>query len=203
MKLAANISWLFKEEPDLLKRLPLAKAAGFDEVEVAWPYDYTIDAFQAAVKAAQVKVVLINTAPSDNMGLAATPGREDEFKATLNQAIDYASAVECPAIHIMVGNKTASVAEHRETLVKNLKWAEPLLTAKGLRGHLEPINAKISAPNYVLTKPEEAFSILDELNLTCFTYQCDFYHLQVECGNITRFLEANLARIGHIQIAQG
>ena len=70
-------------------------------------------------------------------------------------------------------------------------------------GHLEPINSKISAPNYFLHTPFEALSILDEIGSSCFAYQCDFYHLQVECGNITRFLEANMARIGHIQIAQG
>ena len=35
MKFAANVSWLFKEEPDLLKRLPLAKAgmAQFEKLE--------------------------------------------------------------------------------------------------------------------------------------------------------------------------
>ena len=62
MKLAANISWLFKEEPDLLKRLQLAKENGFENVELAWPYDYDLDTFRAAVKEADVNVVLINTA---------------------------------------------------------------------------------------------------------------------------------------------
>ena len=55
MKLAANISWLFKEEPDLLKRLKLAKDNGFDYVELAWPFEYSIDEFVNAVNLAGVK----------------------------------------------------------------------------------------------------------------------------------------------------
>jgi len=134
MKFAANVSWLFKEEPDLLKRLPLAKAAGFDDVEIAWPYEYSLAEFREAVKSAKVNVVLLNTAPRDNLGLAATPGREAEFRETMEQAIDYATAVGCPAIHIMVGNRTCSINEHRATLFKNLKWAEPMLVSRGIRG---------------------------------------------------------------------
>ncbi|CBY23427.1 unnamed protein product [Oikopleura dioica] len=43
MKLAANISWLFKEEENLLKRLELAKKAGFTYFEVAWPYEHSVE----------------------------------------------------------------------------------------------------------------------------------------------------------------
>jgi hydroxypyruvate isomerase len=56
MKLAANISWLFKgktsccqfkttfqEEENLLKRLALAKKAGFSYFEVAWPYEHSVE----------------------------------------------------------------------------------------------------------------------------------------------------------------
>ena len=77
MKLAANISWLFKEEPDLLKRLRLAKNNGFDYVELAWPFEYSIDQFVNAVNLAGVKIVLINTPLGPNkgdMGLASVFG---------------------------------------------------------------------------------------------------------------------------------
>ena len=55
---------------------------------------------------------------------------------------------------------------------------------------------------YFLNSPSEAFDIISELNVDNLSYQCDFYHLQVQHGNITRFLEENIKRIGHIQIAQ-
>merc|ERR1719285_336273 len=206
MKLAANISWLFKEELDLLKRLKLAKDSGFDHVELAWPFEYTIDDFVKAVNLANVKIVLINTPLGSNkgdMGLASVPGRKADFRADLEKTIEYAKAVNCPAIHIMVGNVTLfSHDQHRQTLIDNLKMAESLLAQHNIKGHLEPINTHISAPKYFLKTPSEAFSIINELNSTQFTYQCDFYHLQVQCGNVTRFLEENIARIGYIQISQ-
>ena len=74
MKLAANISWLFKEEPCLLKRLKLAKDQGFNYVELAWPYEYSIEEFSKAVTATQVEITLINTAlggKTGDMGLAS------------------------------------------------------------------------------------------------------------------------------------
>ena len=74
MKLAANISWFFKEEPCLLKRLQLAKDQGFNYVELAWPYEYSIEQFAYAVTQAQVQITLINTAlggKSRDMGLAS------------------------------------------------------------------------------------------------------------------------------------
>jgi len=41
------------------------------------------------------------------MGLAAVPGREEDFITGLKQAIEYAKAVNCGNIHIMAGNVAA------------------------------------------------------------------------------------------------
>ena len=68
------------------------------------------------------------------------PGREKDFCDGLKQAIDYAVAVNCKAIHIMVGNfadseeNWSTPTNHRATLIKNLNWAAPLLAAKGIIG---------------------------------------------------------------------
>ena len=65
MKLAANLSWLFKEEPCLLKRIPLAEKAGFKSIELAWPYQYSLSEFKAAVDASSLDIVRV-AAPSQN-----------------------------------------------------------------------------------------------------------------------------------------
>ena len=62
------------------------------------------------------------------------PGREEDFCNGLKQAIAYAAAVNCKAIHIMVGNLIDAEQNHRATLIKNLNWAAPLLAAKGIIG---------------------------------------------------------------------
>ena len=91
-------------------------------------------------------------------------------------------------------------------MVQNLCNAVILLEEADLIGNLEPINSHISAPNYFLNFPQEALSIIDEVEKLTgknrLVYQCDFFHLQVQHGNITRFLENNIDKIGHIQIAQ-
>ena len=91
-------------------------------------------------------------------------------------------------------------------MVQNLSKAVGLLEEADLVGNLEPINTHISAPNYFLNLPQEALSIIDEVETLTgkkrLVYQCDFFHLQVQHGNITRFLENNINKIGHIQIAQ-
>ena len=91
-------------------------------------------------------------------------------------------------------------------MVQNLSKAVGLLEEADLMGNLEPINTHISAPNYFLNLPQEALSIIDEVEKLTgkkrLVYQCDFFHLQVQHGNITRFLENNINKIGHIQIAQ-
>ena len=51
MKFAANISWLFKEEPDLLARIKLAAENGFTHIELAWPYAYSVDQFKGSLSA--------------------------------------------------------------------------------------------------------------------------------------------------------
>src|SRR6188472_1282839 len=58
-RFAANISMLFTERP-LLERPAAARAAGFDAIEVQFPYSIPLDDFARAVEAANVKVALIN-----------------------------------------------------------------------------------------------------------------------------------------------
>ena len=51
--------------------------------------------------------MLFNTPPGDfaagERGLAGLPGREAEFRAGLERALDYAEALDCPQIHVMAG----------------------------------------------------------------------------------------------------
>lgn len=210
MKFAANISWLFKEEANLLKRFVLAKQAGFMAVELAWPYEYNVDEFRAAVSASSMELVLLNTPPGGkgDLGLAAVPNRSDEFLSGLQLAIDYAKAGGCSMIHIMAGllpEGDVSVetrANYRQQFISNLQAASDLLKNENMTGLIEPINTRVSVPRYCYSTPEEAFDILSAVNRDNIKYQCDLFHLQIEHGNVARFLQNNVDKIGHIQVAQ-
>ena len=59
MRIAANISLLFTEHP-MLERVAAAAAAGFDGVEVQFPYEVPAAAFKEALDGAAMPLVLIN-----------------------------------------------------------------------------------------------------------------------------------------------
>ena len=73
--------------------------------------------------------MLINTpvgaAARCDRGLAALPGRQDEFRAGLEQALAYADALACPQVHVMAG--LAPDGAPRAALLdcyrENLAWA--------------------------------------------------------------------------------
>ncbi len=81
-RFAANVTMLFTEVP-MLARPDLAREAGFDGVEVLFPYDHAPKDWQAAL--AGMPVALINTPPGDwaagDRGHAAVPGSETPFAA--------------------------------------------------------------------------------------------------------------------------
>ena len=68
-RLAANLSLLFADRP-LPERFAAARRAGFDEVEIQFPYSHSIPELATACQAAGVRVVLINLPAGDRAGLA-------------------------------------------------------------------------------------------------------------------------------------
>ena len=93
MNIAANLSLLFTGLP-LGERIAAAAAAGFDGVEVQFPYELPATQFQEALERSGLPLVLFNLPAGDLMeggaGLAAVPARQAEFDAALEQALDYA-----------------------------------------------------------------------------------------------------------------
>ncbi|MBC8270238.1 MAG: TIM barrel protein [Rhodospirillaceae bacterium] len=105
-KLAANLSWLFTEV-DFLDRFAAAAEAGFKGVEFLFPYDFKASEVSSRLVEHNLQVVLINAPPGDwsagERGLGCLSGRQSDFQHSLRQAINYATAIKCPNIHIMAG----------------------------------------------------------------------------------------------------
>lgn len=63
LKFCANLSFMFTESSNLLERYQLASDLGFQAVECAFPYEYSLtDVIQAKTKA-NVQQILINCYP--------------------------------------------------------------------------------------------------------------------------------------------
>src|SRR5690606_20323460 len=54
---------------------------------------------------------------------------------------------------------------------------------------------------FFLTNSRQALAIMDRVAHPNLLFQYDIYHMQVMEGDLARTIETNLARIGHIQIA--
>ncbi len=203
-RFAANISTMFTERP-LVERIAAAANAGFDAVECQFPYEVPASEMKAALDQAAIPLVLINTPPGDfeagERGFAALPGREAEFRAAMDEALAYASAVDCRKIHVMAGIKPDGTEREAclEVFEQNLRHAASASSGVDML-LIEPINTR-DIPGYVLNTPEEAAVIIESIGSTGIRLQYDFYHTQIMRGDVARGLETFWPIIGHVQFA--
>jgi hydroxypyruvate isomerase len=204
-KFAANLSMMFTDAP-FLDRFGRAAAAGFRAVEFLFPYDYTPAEVTAAARAAGVSVVLFNTVPGDwakgERGMAALPGREQEFRDGVAKALDYAAALGCPRVHAMAGlvpdgaDRAAMAVTYRDNLA-----AATAMAAKGkVDIVIEPINTR-DIPGFYLNRTEEAAAVIADVGVPNLKIQFDIYHRQIMQGDLARAIAEHLPHIGHMQIA--
>lgn len=191
MRIAANITWLFAEAP-MLDRPAHALAAGFDGIEVLFPYDHPAADWQAALQG--TPVALVNTPPGDwaagDRGWAAVPGARSLFRNSFARALDMAQALGAGCIHVMAGN--AAGAEAEAAFRANLEWA-------CTHGHpltVEPLNAR-DMPGYFLIGYGQALRLTSGLPVSV---QFDTWHAGAMGGVAVEWAQAG-AGSGHIQIA--
>ena len=204
-KFAANLSMLFTEV-DFLDRFERAAQSGFDAVEFLFPYAFKAEDIKQRLDQHKLKLVLHNLPAGDwdagERGIACHPDRVAEFRAGVGKAITYAKALGVPQLNCLLGKAPAGVAPERlrQTVVDNLRFAASELKAAGLKLLIEPINT-FDIPGFYLTTTAQALSILDEVGADNTCVQDDIYHAQRMEGELAATMQKQLARIGHIQLA--
>jgi hydroxypyruvate isomerase len=175
-RFSANLGYLFAERPPL-ERFGAAAAAGFKVVELGFPYAHAASAVRREIERHGLIVLGINTplGSEADLGLAGVPGRERDFAVLFRQALDYAVGIGATAIHCMSGTVPPDLqAEGEKVFIANLARAADLAREKG-------IIAQVGRPNIRM--------------------QFDFYHVQIEGGDLMTRFERHHAIIGHVQIA--
>jgi hydroxypyruvate isomerase len=201
--LAANISLLFTQWP-FIDRLAAARDHGFSAVECQFPYGHDADLIARKAAAANVEFVLFNAPPgnwlSGERGLAALPGREEEFAQGIDTAIHYARALGTRQIHIMAGIADPANRGHSTRYIHALRHACDALAEYGLSVLIEPINS-FDMPGYFLGGFDQAGAAIDAVRRDNLGLQFDLYHCQRMHGAVLPSLERHFARVRHIQIA--
>ena len=201
MRFSANLGFLWNDRP-LADAIHAAAKAGFDAVECHWPYENDVSDVKAALTATGLSMLGLNTvrgnlADGEN-GLAALPGREDEARVAIDQALAYAAAINTPNIHVMAGFADGDAA--RETFVANLEYATATAAKAGRTILIEPLN-HYDAPGYFLNHTDQARAIIEDVAADNLKLMFDCYHIQILQGNLSRNLAANSDITGHIQFA--
>ena len=201
MRFSANLGFPWRDRP-LPDAILAAKAAGFDAVECHWPYDTPAESVTSSLRETDLPMLGLNTSrgnvqAGDN-GLAAIPGREDEARAAIDEALEYACATGTRAVHVMSGISAGPRAHAR--FCENLAYACEKAAPHGITILIEPLN-RYDASGYFLSTSAQAAAIINELGLSNLKMIFDCYHLQIMEGDLCRRLAYLLPLIGHIQIA--
>lgn len=215
-RFAANLSFLYNDVA-FLERFGAAAASGFAGVEYLFPYAWDVQTLRELLQRHRLAQVLFNAPPGGldrgamasawdrgDRGTAALAGREDEFRAGVTMALEYAAALHCPRVHVMAGllSVDADRAAARRAYVANLRWAAEHAHDAGVTLLIEPINTR-DMPGYFLNRQEEAHAIVQEVASPALQVQMDLYHCQVMEGDLLMRLQQWLptGRVGHLQVA--
>ena len=202
-RIAANLAYLFTERP-LIERFGAAAAAGFQAVELQFPYDHAPSAIKAELEKHKLTQLGVNTALGSrdgDSGLAAQPGRERDWDVVFKQAFDYVAAIGGSGIHCMTGRAAPEQRPAAEKVfVANLARAADAAAEKNITLLIEPINPR-DRPDYFLTRVEHAADVIAKVGRPNVKIQFDLYHVQIVGGDLVTRFEKHQPAIGHIQVA--
>lgn len=199
-KFCANLTMLFGEVP-LLERPRAAAVAGFEAVEVLFPYEENAADLGTALAQAKLPLALINcpppnyTDPDGPRGFAAVPQEADRFQTAFRRALRYAGALGAERIHIMAG--VASGPEAKATFIENLRWAAGAAPKQALT--IEPINTQ-DMPGYFLDSFDLAVEVLDAVGAPNLGLQFDAYHAARMGLDVMATWAAVKSRVVHVQV---
>jgi hydroxypyruvate isomerase len=203
-RFAANLTMMYNEHP-FIERFAAAARDGFKAVEFLFPYEFAASELKARLDAHGLAQVLFNAPPGDwaggERGIAALPGREDEFKRGIDTALEYAAVLGSPKLHVMAGMIAHNDrARHRDVYLRNIAYAAQAARSAGITILIEPINTR-DMPGYFLNTQDDAHGICRELDASNLRVQFDCYHCQIVEGDLATKLNRDIAGIGHIQVA--
>jgi len=205
IKHSANLGFLWQEH-DLIEGVRAAAKAGFVAVECHFPFETPAQDVKDVLNETGLTMISLNTYPGDrekgDFGVCADPERITEAHQVIDQALEYASLINTPNVHVMAGKIDTSANQQlaMQTFKDNLTYAANKADSLGIQVLIEPIN-NIDVPDYFVGDLDRAVDILNSLKLSNLKIMFDCYHIQKVHGELKKNLEQYLDLIGHIQIA--
>ena len=214
MRFDANLSILFGDRP-LLERPAAAAAAGFDAVEMWWPFadlvpaPAEVDRLVESFGEAGVALVSMNLASGSvaggQHGLVALPDERTRFGDHVDAAIAIAGRLGGLVLNALYGNPPDGIARGLldDTAVEHLALAARRAAAIGATVVLEALNP-VDFPRYGLHRTGESLALADRVLAEAgekVAILFDVYHVQRSEGDLLARIAAHAGRFGHVQIA--
>lgn len=196
---------MYNEYP-FLDRFAAAATDGFKGVEFLFPYDCAAQEIRTRLDRHGLIQVLFNCPPGDwasgERGIASLPGREEEFKRGIEQALGYARVLGNTRLHVMAGLIQAGQdrARQRAVYLQNLAYAAQQAAPHGITILIEPINPR-DMPGYFLNRQDDAHAVCKEVGAPNLKVLFDLYHCQIVEGDLAMKMRRDIGNIGHMQIA--
>lgn len=205
LNFTANLSLLFTEVA-LIDRFKAARQAGFNAVEIQFPYELSAAAIKDQLDEYDLKLVLFNVAAADLLqggeGLACVPEQRGRFKDAVAQTVDYAELLKPDVINVLPGRclDNSRLEHYLETFKESLRFAIEAFAPLGIKTVFEAINIH-DMPGFIIHNGAQMLSILDQLNRPELLMQYDIYHMQMMGEKPEAFIAEHADQIGHIQFA--
>lgn len=213
LRYAVNCSILFTELP-LLERPAAAKAAGFDAIELCWPFeaavpgDAEVERFETAILDSGVDLVGLNFAagdmPGGDRGLVSWPARSQEFRDNIAVTLGIGERLGCRAFNALYGNRVDGVdpAAQDDLGAQNLALAATSAASFGGTVLLEPVSG---AERYPLRTAADVVDVISRVESDSgsdnVSLLADLYHLAVNGEDVDGVITKYADRIAHVQIA--
>lgn len=205
LQFTANLSLLFTERP-LIERFQAAAKAGFNAVEIQFPYELGIEQIAQQLQRYHLKLVLFNvdadTLLQGGEGLAAVPEKQAQFCEAVAQTLDYARALNPEAINVLPGRciNNERLPEYLSTFKNNLRYAADAFERIGVKTVFEAVNT-FDMPGFMIHSGQQMLDVLNEINHPNLKLQYDLYHMQRMGEDCADFFDRHFDKIGHIQFA--
>ena len=205
MKIAANLSMLFTEVP-MAERIMAARVAGFDGVEIQFPYELPAMQLKELLERADLPLVLINLPAGDfiqgGAGLAGVPSRQADFDAALQEGLTYAAMTRPLCVNVLPGRLSEGVTREQalQTLADSLRKSAEAFGLLGIRVVCEAINP-LDMPGFLINTPAHLESLLARVDHPNCQAQLDLYHMARQGLDVVEGIRLLGARIGHVQFA--
>jgi hydroxypyruvate isomerase len=197
---AANLDTWFKEAP-FEQRFALARKLGFRVIEF-----WTVDRNNTGGTAAAWRKL------ADDNGLAITqfapawpnfadPAKIPELLKVTQQAIADARILGCSKFTITGHSLVEGMSREAQLAgyTAGLMRIAPLLEAAGIIGLVEPFN-RVNHLNHLLNGSQPALPMVRSVNSLRIKLLWDFYHMQLEDGDLIEKFNAGADQVAHVQI---